>query len=54
MASFLSQMHHPQAQGGTLRMYTQNKLLISEITVEHMRAPLGIDCAAPRFAWKPL
>ncbi|MDO4866663.1 MAG: family 78 glycoside hydrolase catalytic domain [Clostridia bacterium] len=35
-------------------MYTLNKLLISEITVEHMREPLGIDCAAPRFAWKLL
>lgn len=33
-------------------MYALNQLIISEITVEHMRKPLGIDIAAPRFAWK--
>lgn len=33
-------------------MYTLNRLIISDITVEHMRKPLGIDIVAPRFAWK--
>ena len=33
-------------------MYLIDKLLITGITVEHMRRPLGIDCPAPRFGWK--
>lgn len=33
-------------------MYFIDRLLISEITVEHLRRPLGIDCPTPRFAWK--
>ena len=33
-------------------MYNLNQITIAEITVEHMRKPLGIDCAAPRFGWK--
>ncbi|MBP3900655.1 MAG: family 78 glycoside hydrolase catalytic domain, partial [Blautia sp.] len=33
-------------------MYTLDKLFITEITVEHMHRPLGIDCSFPRFCWK--
>ena len=32
--------------------YRAGKLIISDMTVEHMRRPLGIDCVAPRFCWK--
>lgn len=33
-------------------MYNLDKLFITEITVEHMHRPLGIDCSSPRFCWK--
>ena len=33
-------------------MYSYNTLALRDLTVEHMRAPLGIDCVSPRFAWK--
>ena len=33
-------------------MYQYNTLCLKDLTVEHMREPLGIDVAAPRFAWK--
>ena len=33
-------------------MYNLDRLFITEITVEHMIRPLGIDCASPRFGWK--
>ncbi|MBR2766059.1 MAG: family 78 glycoside hydrolase catalytic domain [Blautia sp.] len=33
-------------------MYNLNRLFITEITVEHMHRPLGIDCSSPRFSWK--
>lgn len=33
-------------------MYRIDRLIITEITVEHMRRPLGIDCPVPRFCWK--
>ena len=33
-------------------MYRVDRLIISDITVEHLRRPLGLDCPAPRFCWK--
>ncbi len=33
-------------------MYRVGRLLVTDMTVEHMRRPLGIDCPAPRFAWR--
>ena len=33
-------------------MYTLNRLLISDLTTEHLINPVGIDCASPRFCWK--
>lgn len=33
-------------------MYSLGRLFVSDMTVEHMRRPLGIDCHAPRFGWK--
>ncbi|MBO7710950.1 MAG: family 78 glycoside hydrolase catalytic domain [Lachnospiraceae bacterium] len=33
-------------------MRTLDTLWLSDLTVEHLSSPLGIDCACPRFAWK--
>ena len=33
-------------------MYRLNRLYLTDLTVEHMRNPLGIDEESPRFAWK--
>lgn len=33
-------------------MYSYYIFTLRDLTVEHMRAPLGIDCVSPRFAWK--
>ena len=33
-------------------MFRCNQLYLTDLTVEHLAAPLGIDNAHPRFAWK--
>lgn len=33
-------------------MYRLNRLYLTDLTIEHMRNPLGIDVESPRFAWK--
>lgn len=33
-------------------MYAVDSLSLYDLTVERLREPLGIDCTAPRFAWK--
>lgn len=33
-------------------MYKLDRLLITDLTVEHLDTPLGLDIACPRFSWK--
>ena len=33
-------------------MYSMNRLLLTDITTEHLNSPIGIDCEHPRFGWK--
>ncbi|MBQ7372678.1 MAG: family 78 glycoside hydrolase catalytic domain [Blautia sp.] len=33
-------------------MYSKNRLFLADLTTEHQKAPVGIDCRHPRFGWK--
>lgn len=30
----------------------EQNLFLKDLTVEHLKKPLGIDCGTPRFGWK--
>ena len=34
-------------------MYKNDKLFLTDLTVDHLSDPIGIDDATPCFAWKP-